>query len=115
MHDAARSWGLLALGIALDVTGATCLKLSRGLVHPWPSAGMFLCYGLSLVTLALAFRDLDLSVAYTVWSVLGIVLVASVGICVFGEPASFARLFWLLVILIGVMGLRWSSVAGPAS
>lgn len=86
MRDVARSWVLLALGIGLDVAGATCLS-----------------------TLAIAFRDVDLSVAYTIWSVTGITLVASIGIYACGEPATFARLFWMAVILGGVVGVRWSS------
>jgi small multidrug resistance pump len=100
---------LLALGIVLDVAGATCLKLSHGLTHPMPSALMFACYAASLSILAVTFRDIDLSVAYTIWSVTGITLVASVGIIAFGEPATLARLFWMTVILAGVVGLRWAS------
>lgn len=114
-HEAARSWCLLAIGIGLDVTGATCLKLSRGLVHPVPTILMFICYALGLATLAVAFRDIDLGLAYTLWSVLGIVLVTSIGVVVFGEQASAARFFWLAVILIGVVGLQWSTAAGRAS
>lgn len=108
----ARNWLLLGLGIVLDVAGATCLKLSGGLVHPLPSALMFVCYGVSLTILAVAFRDMDLSVAYTIWSATGIALVASIGICTFGETATFARLFWMMVILAGVVGLRLSSPGG---
>jgi small multidrug resistance pump len=108
----ARTWLLLALGIVLDVAGATCLKLSRGLVYPVPTVLMFACYAMSLSILAVAFRDMDLSVAYTIWSVTGITLVASIGIYAFGEPATFARVFWMTVILTGVVGLRWSSAGG---
>jgi small multidrug resistance pump len=106
------SWLLLLLGIALEVVGTTCLKLSNGLSRPWPSVLMFLFYGLSLTTLALAFRDLDIGVAYTVWSALGIAVIAVVGIFWFGEPATASRVFWLFFIVCGVIGLRAASLPG---
>ena len=106
------SWALLVLGIALEVVGTTCLKLSNGLSKPWPSLLMFAFYGLSLTTLAVAFRDLDLGVAYTVWSALGIAIIALVGMLWFGEPATAPRVFWLLFIVCGVIGLRAASLPG---
>lgn len=105
------NWLVLAVGIVLEVMGTTCLKLSNGLTRPWPSLLMFVFYGLSLSTLSLVMRHLDISVAYTVWSALGLALVATIGMLWFGEPATGARLFWLLVIVCGVVGLRSASLA----
>jgi len=106
------SWILLLLGILLEVLGTTCMKLSNGFSRPWPSLLMFLFYGMSLSTLAVAIRDIDISVAYTVWSVLGIALVVTIGMVWFDEPATAPRVFWLVFIVCGVIGLR--SVSTPA-
>ena len=80
------SWVLLGLGIVLEVVGTTCLKLSNGLSRPWPSLLMFAFYGLSLTTLAVAFRDLDLGIAYTLWSALGLALIVSSACSGLGSP-----------------------------
>ena len=105
-HRVNGNWILLGLGILLEVAGTTCMKLSDGLIRPWPTALMFAFYAASLSTLAVAFRGLDLSLGYAVWSALGTVLVVTIGIVWFGEQPSLSRVVWLLVTLGGVVGLR---------
>src|SRR5262245_4430771 len=101
-----RPWAMLSLGILLEVLGTTCMKLSNGFVKPWPSFMIFAFYGLSLTALTVALRDIDISIAYGIWSALGTVLIVTIGLVWFREPATVARLFWLVVILCGVIGLR---------
>ena len=100
------AWWWLAAGILLEVAGTTCMKLSHGLTRPWPTLGMFVFYLASLTTVAWAVRDIDLSVAYAVWSAVGTLLVVGIGIQFFGEAATATRLFWLCVTLAGIIGLR---------
>jgi small multidrug resistance pump len=101
---------MLSLGILLEVLGTTCMKLSHGFVKPWPLLMMFAFYGLSLTALTIALRDIDISVAYGIWSALGTVLIVTIGLVWFREPATIARLFWLVVILCGVIGLRTATL-----
>jgi small multidrug resistance pump len=104
-----KAWSLLAAGIFLEVLGTTCMKLSNGFARPWPSFLMFACYGLSLTALTMALRDIDMTIAYGVWSAAGSVLIATIGLVWFREPATAARLFWLTVVVCGVIGLRRAS------
>jgi small multidrug resistance pump len=100
------SWLLLGIGIVLEVAGTLCMKLADGFRDLRAAGLMYLFYGLSLTTLTLAFKRLDVSVAYAVWSGLGLALVVLVGIVWFREPATTARLVCLLFILIGLIGLQ---------
>ena len=105
------SWLYVFLSIALDVSGTLCLKLSNGLSRGVPTALMFLCYTLSLAPLALAARHLPVGVVYAVWSALGTVLVASIGMLWFKEPASAVKVFSLVLIVTGLflLNLKTSS------
>ena len=100
------AWAVLAVGILLEVAGTTCMKMSDGLARFWPSLFMFAFYALSLTTLAVAFRGLDLAVGYAIWSAAGTTLIVAIGIVYFGEQATPSRLLWLLVTLAGIIGLR---------
>jgi small multidrug resistance pump len=70
---------------------------------------MYLFYGLSLTTLTFAFKRLDISVAYALWSGAGIVLIACAGIVWFHEPATVARLLFITLIVVGMLGLQLAS------
>jgi small multidrug resistance pump len=65
------SWILLGTGVPPEVLGTTCMKLSAGLSRPVPAVLMFLFYALSLTALTVALRDLEMTVAYAIWSALG--------------------------------------------
>ena len=103
------SWLLLGLGIAFEVAGTLCMKRADGFRDVRFAGGMYLLYALSLTTLTFAFKRLDVSVAYAVWSGTGIVLIASVGMLWFREPATMARLVFIGVILAGLVGLHLTS------
>jgi small multidrug resistance pump len=67
---------------------------------------MFIFYGLGLSLLALALKKIDVSVAYAVWSGLGTAIIAVVGILWFKEPATVVKIFSLILIIMGVIGLN---------
>ena len=99
------SWILLGVGIALEVAGTLCMKMSDGFSDSRATCLMYVFYALSLTTLTLAFKHIDVSVAYAVWSGAGIVLVASVGVFYFQEPMSLTRGVYIGLILVGLVGL----------
>jgi small multidrug resistance pump len=103
------SWLLLGLGVAFEVAGTLCMKASDGFRYWRTGVLMYVFYGLSLTALTFAFKRLDVSVAYALWSGAGLVLIASAGIVWFREPASLARLLFLTLILIGMLGLHLAS------
>jgi small multidrug resistance pump len=96
----------LLLAIVAEVTGTTCVKLSQGFTRLVPSVLIFVFYGLSLGFLALALKKVDLSLAYAVWSGLGIAFIASVGILYFREPVTIMKMVSLALIVAGVVGLN---------
>lgn len=104
----AYSWGwcVLLLAVILEVIGTSCLKASHGLTRPLLSVVSIGCYVASVIGLAVALKSLDVSVAYAVWAGLGIVCIAVIGVLVFGETMTLARLIFISFILVGVVGLN---------
>lgn len=100
------SWFYLVLAILLEVGGTTSMKLSQGFTKILPSLLIFILYGLSFASLTLALKEIDVSIAYAVWSGLGTALIATVGIFWFNEPASALKIISLGLIIAGVMGLH---------
>jgi small multidrug resistance pump len=96
------SWLLLTLAIVLEVTGTTNMKLSEGFSKVLPTFFVFVFYGLSIGALTLALNRIEMSVAYAVWSGMGTALVAVVGMLVFKEPVTAAKLGGLALIVVGV-------------
>lgn len=101
-------WLLLIAAIGFELTGTTCMKLSEGFSKPWPTAGIFVCYAASITCLTLAVRVIDISVAYAIWSAVGVALIALIGLVLFDEPLPPQKLFFLGMIIVGVAGLQLS-------
>ena len=102
-------WLILAVTIVLEVIGSTMMKLADGFTVFWPSVAVFVCYSLSLAGLTIVLKYIDLSVAYAIWSGVGVALVAMIGILYFKEPVTAQRVLCLLLIIIGVVGLQMAS------
>jgi len=100
------SWVYLFLAIISEVTGTTCMKLSVGFTKVWPSIAIFIFYGISLTSFTIAIKKIDISVAYAVWSGLGISLISTIGILWFEEPVNLLKIASIGIIIIGVMGLN---------
>ena len=105
----AQAWALLSVAIAFEVAGTTCMKLSHGFTHLLPSVMMFLFYGLAFSCNTFVTKTLDLSITYAVWSGVGTVATALIGIYFFKEPGTTLKLVSITLILIGVMGLHSAS------
>lgn len=101
-------WIYLILAIVFEVCGTTSMKLSEGFTKFWPSVLLFVFYVLSLTSLTFALKTLDVSVAYAVWSGLGTILIALIGIFWFHEPVTTIKFISIALIIIGVVGLNLS-------
>jgi small multidrug resistance pump len=84
------------------------MKLSAGFTQLLPSVLMIIFYGISLTSLTMAIKKIDVSVAYAVWSGLGTVLIATIGILWFKEPATALKIISIGLVIIGVIGLNLS-------
>ncbi len=100
------AWLLVIAAALLEIVWASALARSDGFTRPGPAAVGVIAAALSFVLLAFALRVLPVGTAYAVWVGLGALGVALAGILILGESASAARLVCLLLILIGVVGLR---------
>jgi small multidrug resistance pump len=101
-------WLYLTAAILMEVSGTTCMKMSEGFSRALPSGLMFVFYGLSFGALTLAMKQLDVSVAYAVWSGLGTALIAFIGVLWFKEPVTAIKVLSLAMIVLGVVGLNWA-------
>ena len=99
-------WLYLALAILLEVAATAVLKLSGGLTRPALLAAALVLYGACFTILALAFRQIPVATAYAIWSGVGMVLITGIGALFFREPVSAAKLGFIGLILIGVVGLH---------
>ncbi|MGO9108340.1 MAG: DMT family transporter [Thermoguttaceae bacterium] len=85
------------------------MKLSEGFTKLFPSVMIFVCYAAAFTFVTFAIRKIEISVAYTVWSGVGTILVAMIGILYFGEQASALKLASIALVIAGVVGLKISA------
>ena len=76
-------WICLIAAILLEVLGTTMMKLSNGLTQLMPALAMFVCYILCFAVLAIALKTITMSIAYAIWSAIGIVIISAIGIFFF--------------------------------
>ncbi len=106
-----QAWAVLALAIAFEVAGTTCMRLSEGFSRWVPSLLIFVFYGLSFALNTLIISRLGLSVVYAVWSGVGTVATALIGILYFREPATALKMVSITLVVVGIFGLHASSRA----
>ncbi len=99
-------WLYLSLAILFEVGGTVSLKMSNGFSVLGPSVVVVVFYGISILFLALVLKTMDVGTAYAIWAGVGTALVVIVGIFYFDEPATILRLFFLGMIIAGVVGLH---------
>jgi quaternary ammonium compound-resistance protein SugE len=100
------AWIYLFFAGLLEVAWAIGLKYTDGLTRPWPTAATVAAMVASVVLLGLALKTLPVGTAYAVWTGIGAVGVALLGIVLFGESASAGRLACIGLILAGIVGLK---------
>ena len=100
------AWMILVVAGLLEIGWAVGLKHSEGLTRPWPAAATVAAMVASLWLLAVAVRTLPIGTAYAVWTGIGTVGTALVGIAVLGEPAALVRLACIGLIVAGIVGLK---------
>lgn len=99
------SWLILLVAIVCEVAGTLTLKFTDGMTRLWPTVLMFAFYLASLFGLSAAVRRIPLGMAYAVWSGLGTLMIAALGVVMFKEQVTVVRLLSTLLIIIGVVGL----------
>lgn len=100
------AWIALVLAGLLEVVWAVGLKFSEGFTRRGPALITGLAILASMWLLGLAVRTLPVGTAYAIWVGIGATGTAVVGMLVFGEPASPARLFFLALLVTALAGLK---------
>ena len=100
------AWFHLIIAGLLEIGWAIGLKYTEGFTRLWSSVGTITCMIGSLGLLGLALRTLPVGTAYAIWSGIGIVGTAVLGIIFFQEVCNPARLICIGLILVGILGLK---------
>lgn len=102
-------WMFLIVAGIFEMAWAVCLKLSQGFTKPLASVATLLFMAASIYFLSLALKAIPLGTAYAIWTCIGAAGVAILGIFLFAEAVTPLRLAFLLLIIIGIVGLKFSA------
>lgn len=108
------AWVVLFVAGLLEIGWAVGLKYTKGFTEVWPTVGTVAALIGSMGLLGVALRTLPLGTAYAVWTGVGTVGTAVLGIVLFREPATAMRLLCIALIVAGILGLRLASTPGPS-
>jgi quaternary ammonium compound-resistance protein SugE len=103
------AWILLIVAGLLETGWAIGLKYTDGFTRFWPSVVTIVLIAASMFLLAVAARSLPIGTAYAVWVGIGAAGAVVLGIALLGEPANFARLFFLALLLVAIIGLKFAT------
>jgi quaternary ammonium compound-resistance protein SugE len=99
-------WITLTIAGVLEIGWAVGLKYAEGFTKPVPSALTLALMAASMWLLAQAARELPIGTAYAVWTGIGAVGTAVLGMVLFGEPRTVVRLTCIVLIVAGIVGLK---------
>ncbi|NTW56325.1 MAG: multidrug efflux SMR transporter [Chlorobiaceae bacterium] len=103
------SWLLLLIAGLFECAWVIALKHSSGFTKTVPGVLTVLFMAISMYLLALSMKQIPMGTAYGVWTGIGTAGVVIAGMLWFGESKDVLRIFFLLMIVLGVFGLRISS------
>lgn len=100
------SWIYLMIAGCFEVGFTTCLKLSNNFTNWKWSVAFFICISLSFHFLNEAIKTIPLGTAYAVWTGIGAVGTVLIGIFIFKEPSDFWRVFFIMLLIGSIIGLK---------
>lgn len=103
------AWLILLVAGILEIVWATTMKASEGFTRFAFTAVTIATAWLSFYLLGLSLKALPVGTAYAVWTGIGAVGTAAVGMAIFNEPATAARLGFIALIVGGILGLKLTS------
>ncbi len=104
-------WLYLAIAIILGVSGTLMLKVSDGFKRPFFGVASLISYCMCFLFLAPALKEIPTGVAYAIWSGAGIAIVTLFGRFVFKTRLNYAQYFFILLIVVGAIGLNLTTEA----
>lgn len=102
-------WVVLFIAGLFEVAWAIGLKYTEGFSKFWPSVFTVACMIISMAGLAYAVKQLPVGTAYAIWTGIGAVGTAILGIILFNESKELVRIFFIFLIIVGIVGLKMFS------
>jgi len=103
------SWIYLFIAGLFEIGWAIGLKYTAGFTKLWPSVITIVGMILSFYFLSTAVKTIPIGTAYAIWTGIGAVGTAILGIILFGESKEIIRIFFVMLIVIGIVGLKFFS------
>ncbi|MFD9338721.1 DMT family transporter [Streptomyces sp. NPDC060028] len=103
------AWVLLIVAGLIEVGWSIGMKFTEGFTRLWPSVFTGAGIVASMVLLSVAVKTLPIGTAYGVWVGIGAAGAAVLGMAVMGEPVTAARIFFICLLLVAVVGLKVTS------
>ena len=100
------AWFALVLAGVLEVVWAVGLVYTRGFTRLWPSLITGVALVVSMGLLSYAVRTLPIGTAYPIWVGIGALGAAGAGVVLFDEPVSAARVVFVLLLVVSIVGLK---------
>lgn len=100
------AWMYLIIAGLFEVGFTTSLKMSNNFTNSKWTVAFFVCISLSFHFLNMAIQKIPLGTAYAVWTGIGAVGTALIGIFLFSEPYDFWRLFFIMLLIGSIIGLK---------
>ncbi|MBK7955305.1 MAG: quaternary ammonium compound efflux SMR transporter SugE [Candidatus Accumulibacter sp.] len=110
--SAPAAWAVLVVAGLFEVGWAVGLKYTDGFSRFWPSLWTLLAMAVSVSLLGLSLKTLPIGTAYAVWTGIGAVGTAILGMFLFGESRDAARLACIALIVAGIVGLKLVTPTG---
>ena len=101
------SWFILFIAGLFEIAWAIGLKYSEGFSKPIASVFTIVTMIISMALLSYSVKTLPVGTAYAVWTGIGAVGTAILGIFLFSESREFMRIFFIFLIIVGIIGLRF--------
>lgn len=100
------AWIYLLVAGLFEVVWAIGLKYTEGWTRLWPSVGTLAAMAVSFWCLSQSLKSIPIGTGYAIWTGIGAVGAAALGIALFGDSASWPRLLCIGLIVSGVIGLK---------
>lgn len=104
---------ILALAVVAETIGTTALQASQQFSRLGPSVVVVVAYAISFALLGWALKFMPVGIAYAIWSGLGIVLIAVIGLIVFGQRLDAPAVLGMAMILGGILVIHLYSNTAP--
>ncbi len=102
-------WVILFIAVLVEIAWALSLKLIYTQASVWPIVACIVLTVVNVFLLSYAMRGIPVGTAYAVWTGLGAIGIAICGMIWFGDPYSLQRVGFMAMIIVGVIGLKFSS------